>query len=235
MKNFLILLLLLLGAVRVHAAFDEYLSEQERYNRFAEGLDLWINSPIVLEDAIFFYYKGEGEEVYLSGEFNGWKRNLPMNYNETNEVWTLKWTERLDSGDYDYKLIVDDIWIADPYNTNSYLNLSGDEVSTFTLEDDFMPNKSYPLWIEGHTYRFYLDIEGANNVTLVGNFNHWNPYALPLENLGGGEWQLDYELPGGYAIYCFVVDGMWVPDPNNLTQYSDGSGNIVNVLFVEEE
>jgi 1,4-alpha-glucan branching enzyme len=233
MKKILLVVISFTLLAPLFAEFEEYLSEQEKYNRLVEGEAFWINTPLVLDDYIFFYFDGEADKVLLSGDFNGWKRDTPMAYNPETGVWSYRFEDRLDAGDYSYKLVIDDIWTPDPNNTNSYINDYGQEVSSFSLEDDYIPGKTYPLILNSNTYRFLYEGDGLNNVALAGNFNNWNPYAHPMENLGAGDWALDIELKQGFTIYCFVVDGNWIPDPKNLNQYSDGLGNTVNVLYVE--
>ncbi len=232
MKKLAVLASLLFLAATVHAQFREYLSEEEKYNRLIEDSMFWVNAPIILEDSIVFYYRGEARKVIVAGDFNNWRIEYPMTYNPTNKLWTFRWQERLSHGVYRYKFVVDDIWIADPFNTNIQIDRSGQPVSYFTLGEDFIPNKTYPLMLSNRIYRFhYHDLE-AVNVSLVGDFNNWNPYANPMRHTGEGFWDIDVLLKPGIHIYCFVVDEQWIPDPLNLKQYSDRAGNIVNVLFV---
>jgi hypothetical protein len=63
--------------------------------------------------------------------------------------------------------------------------------------------------------RFALVAHGAREVSLVGDFNDWNPRATPLRTTGsGGGWTVTVPLPPGRYTYAFVVDGVtWTPDP----------------------
>lgn len=235
MKSVKIIIATILIFISGYAAaeFTEFLSEEERYNRLTEELDYWINSPIVLDDSIIFYYKGDATRVAVSGEFNNWARTNYMSWNKDSGIWTFSWKTRLAEGEYQYKLIIDDIWVGDPYNTNVIIDKSGIEVTYFELDEEFIPDISYPLWVSNDIYRFHYYQNSVDNVSLVGDFNNWNPYANPMTYLGGGDWQVDIKLKPGFKVYCFVVDGYWIADPDNLDQYSDRLGNVVNVFFVD--
>ncbi len=211
----------------------DYLSKEAELQKLTKNMDYWINSPIVMEDSIVFFFKEKASKVYVSGNFNSWKHYLPMEEKETN-FWIFAWDKRLSKGVYQYKLIVDEIWINDPNNTNFTIDDSGQEVSYFELKDDFIPYAKYPLWLENGTYLFKYDSTTARDVFLVGDFNNWNPFNLSMTNKGAGEFYIKISLKPGLHTYCFVVDGEWKTDPNNRDQYSDEVGNIVNTIYIKK-
>jgi 1,4-alpha-glucan branching enzyme len=61
--------------------------------------------------------------------------------------------------------------------------------------------------------RFVHVAPGATAVSLVGDFNQWNPSAIPLRRLGDGTWIVDVPLSPGRYAYAFIVDGRIVIDP----------------------
>lgn len=65
------------------------------------------------------------------------------------------------------------------------------------------------------TVQFVLAAPGATGVTLVGDFNDWDPSAMPLRpTADGAVWSVTVPLTPGRHEYAFVVDGTeWVPDP----------------------
>jgi 1,4-alpha-glucan branching enzyme len=62
---------------------------------------------------------------------------------------------------------------------------------------------------------FDLNVATAKRVSVVGDFNHWDVQATPLQRpAAGGEWHAAVRLPPGRHVYAFVVDGVrWVADP----------------------
>jgi len=62
---------------------------------------------------------------------------------------------------------------------------------------------------------FVFRAPGATRVSLVGDFNGWDPNATPLARATTGEiWTAQVPLAHGLHAYAFVIDGQdWEPDP----------------------
>jgi hypothetical protein len=62
---------------------------------------------------------------------------------------------------------------------------------------------------------FVLKAPHAARVTIVGDFNDWDPTATPMHRAGDNAWWAVVRLPAGRYHYAFVVDGTrWVADPS---------------------
>ncbi|HEX8906778.1 MAG TPA: isoamylase early set domain-containing protein, partial [Longimicrobiaceae bacterium] len=87
------------------------------------------------------------------------------------------------------------------------------------------------------TVRFELVAPGARRVTLVGDFNEWDPAATPLHAAGrGGVWSVEVPLHGGRYTYSFVVDGSaWRGDPAAPPAPEDDFGRPSSVILVPGE
>src|SRR5438067_9973386 len=58
------------------------------------------------------------------------------------------------------------------------------------------------------TVRFVYVAPYASRVALVGDFNAWNPAAMPMRRSADGRaWMIDVPLMPGRHVYAFVVDG----------------------------
>ncbi|MCX6891162.1 MAG: isoamylase early set domain-containing protein [Verrucomicrobiota bacterium] len=53
----------------------------------------------------------------------------------------------------------------------------------------------------------------AKAVSVVGDFNAWNPAAHPLNQMPDHSWLLTMELKHGHHRYAFLVDGVLTLDP----------------------
>ena len=74
------------------------------------------------------------------------------------------------------------------------------------------------------TVEFSLELPGASEVSLVGDFNDWNIGALKLKN-NGGVWRAKLKIKPGRYQYAFVVDGKkWIADPNSKNYVDSGFG-----------
>jgi hypothetical protein len=61
--------------------------------------------------------------------------------------------------------------------------------------------------------QFVLVQPKAKRVSVVGDFNDWDPAATPLES-SAGVWTAEVGLPTGPQSYAFVVDeSRWIADP----------------------
>lgn len=72
----------------------------------------------------------------------------------------------------------------------------------------------------------------ATHVSVAGKFNHWNPNATPLRNTGLGEWVVRLMLRSGQYEYRFVVDGLWIEDPEAVQRVANPHGTYNSVLTV---
>lgn len=69
----------------------------------------------------------------------------------------------------------------------------------------------------------------ANKVFVSGEFNNWVPWQTFLSKKGD-EWVCKVHLDRGSYKYMFVVDGDWIPDPDNpLQDKSSFTSSILNV------
>jgi hypothetical protein len=62
---------------------------------------------------------------------------------------------------------------------------------------------------------FVFDAPGAAMVSLVGDFNGWDPHATPLRrSASGGRWTTEVRLDRGLHQYGYVIDDrIWAVDP----------------------
>jgi 1,4-alpha-glucan branching enzyme len=199
---------------------DRALSFKDRlYDKFFlnETFGLDVNQIKINEDgAIRFFLPGHenAEEVYLAGSFNAWDpKELKMQRMEGG--WQLKCD--LPPARYEYKFVVDDVWMHDPDNPDKKRN----EYASFNSVIDVTVPVTFTL----------KGFEKARTVILAGTFNDWNEKDLKMIH-EDDVWEISIPLVGGKHHYKFIVDGQWYVDPSNPIWENDGRGNINSVLFV---
>jgi glycosidase len=69
------------------------------------------------------------------------------------------------------------------------------------------------------------------SVSIVGDFNNWNPKTNVM-NHAGERWFAALFLNPGMYSYQFVADGKWMMDPMNKDSVSNGMGGYNSVLRV---
>jgi 1,4-alpha-glucan branching enzyme len=72
--------------------------------------------------------------------------------------------------------------------------------------------------------RFAFTAPGARQVSLAGDFNHWNTQAGPMHKGSDGVWHLSLALQPGRYEYRFFVDEIWCDDPAALQKAANSMG-----------
>jgi len=81
--------------------------------------------------------------------------------------------------------------------------------------------------------RFVFVAPYASRVAVVGDFNGWNPAAMPMRrSTDGHAWLLDVPLAPGRHVYSFIVDGDLAPDPAAPRAGDDDFGVPSSVVLV---
>jgi hypothetical protein len=87
----------------------------------------------------------------------------------------------------------------------------------------------------GETHIFRLRAPDAVAVSLVADFNYWNPDTDPLRRAGDGWWEARVTLPQGTHQYAYWVDGKLVTPPDADVTVEDGFGGRNGLLQVRPD
>jgi hypothetical protein len=80
---------------------------------------------------------------------------------------------------------------------------------------------------------FSLRAPGSSRVSIVGDFNDWDPRANPLTARAGDVWATTIPLDPGRYNYAFVVDGAaWVPGDADPRALGEDFGTPTSVVMV---
>lgn len=86
----------------------------------------------------------------------------------------------------------------------------------------------------GSRVRFSLAAPSARTVSLVGDFDGWNPTAIPMR-LDEGRWVVDVRLPPGRHVFAYAVDGGLRVDPAAPRAVEDDFGVPSSVIVVSKQ
>lgn len=85
------------------------------------------------------------------------------------------------------------------------------------------------------TVEFVFRTAADSAVTLVGDFNDWDPRATPLHPAAAGVWTVTVPLRPGRYRYTFIVDGTrWRRDPGAPRALEDDFGTPTSVITVAQ-
>lgn len=176
-----------------------------------------VNSVIMKGDTFHFTLKGysQARQVFVAGSFNQWNP-AALEMKKTSSGWYLPYI--LPPGNYEYKFLVDGVWLPDP--DNPYTNGVGDFLnSVLTIE----PNHTFTL--PGYSK--------AHDVYCTGSFNGWSESGYRMKWVGD-KWLLPVHLYPGKVHYKFIVDGEWILDPNNSQWEENEHGTGNSFIWIKE-
>ena len=127
-----------------------------------------------------------------------------------------------------YRINVDGLWLPDRFNPESEEDSLGVSFSVFSLAK--APEKSLesPVVRRGGEVTFWFRSAPGHFVSLIGEFNQWDPYWEPMQEVRPGLYTTTVRLPPGRHYYLFSVDGERVPDPRNVENAEDREGFLVS-------
>jgi 1,4-alpha-glucan branching enzyme len=91
---------------------------------------------------------------------------------------------------------------------------------------------SFPYQKPLRGINFLCHAPQAKSVSLVGDFNQWNPTAHPMRQVPDRSWLLLVELKHGHHRYAFLVDGVLTLDPRGQGVTRNDQGQRVSLVAV---
>jgi 1,4-alpha-glucan branching enzyme len=79
---------------------------------------------------------------------------------------------------------------------------------------------------------FFCRTPQAKCVSLIGDFNNWDPNAHPMARRPDGAWYIRLELPHGHHQYLFLVDGKPTLDPNAMGKVHNERNETVSLIAI---
>ena len=83
-----------------------------------------------------------------------------------------------------------------------------------------------------HLVDFICRAPQAKSVSLVGDFNGWQPTAHPMTRMPDGGWVIRMELSHGHHQYLFLVDGKPTLDPNAMGKVHNERNETVSLIAI---
>ncbi|MGB7292195.1 MAG: prolyl oligopeptidase family serine peptidase [Thermodesulfobacteriota bacterium] len=145
----------------------------------------WATKPVKVKEGILFsFYSPGAKEVFLAGDFNGWKsRETPL-IKGRDDVWRVI-LELKPNRAYDYKYIVDGNWVNDPNNRDLNPDIAGGANSVIFIGEkgDILAERA------PERHKFTLEGRGIKQRTYRStNYNRdFEFYYIPLQTQSGRE------------------------------------------------
>ncbi len=110
--------------------------------------------------------------------------------------------------------------------------LSGQEVNLEVPATDHWHSLLHGPRVVSGGMLFEADFPHAKRVGITGDFCDWSADGLPMSCRSDGVWECRLELGGGQHQYRFIVDGSWLPDPNNPQTVPNEFGGANSVVVI---
>ena len=188
---------------------------------------------LIVADGLLFTYKNrKAGKVSIAGNFSAWK--LKKMERGKDGVWFFFLSDSDFTGRIEYKFNVDGLWTDDPYNISREDDRCGSYLSTAELEA--APDNKLVTYkmLKNNTVLFRIYKPDAHIISLVGDFNGWNPENDLMRKDSDGIWRLEKRLAAGTYRYKYVIDGEWLPDTFNRDSASDSTGDICSVIKISK-
>jgi Carbohydrate-binding module 48 (Isoamylase N-terminal domain) len=82
-------------------------------------------------------------------------------------------------------------------------------------------------------HQFVLRNDAARKISVVGDFNTWNPRSAPMTRAADGVWSAVIAVPPGRHVYGFMIDdSLFTLDPRAATVRDPDLGSNGSVVLV---
>ena len=187
----------------------------------------------VTSGLLFTYKSRKAVSVSISGNFSSWT-HIPMKRG-VNGVWYYFYSVESDEQirEIRYKFYVDGIWTHDPRNPFQENDGTGSRLSLSSAPSPHYTTRVTYKMTGKNTVEFRTYDPAARLISLVGDFNNWNPENDLMQRGRDGIWRLTKRLTPGKYRYMYFIDGRGTPDLYNPNSSSTISGDICSLIIIE--
>jgi hypothetical protein len=190
------------------------------------------SAPYLTRDTIMLSYAGSPGIQSVSMALEHERYGIFRTY-EKNEHGIFVLTIPIPEGrdELRYRIVVDGLWTVDP-NAQVEIDDRGIPVSCIALPVQSMaPHPGITRLEDGRTRFTYYGSAGSR-VSVVGDFNRWDPFLTTMEEspVHPGVYSAVVRLPRNARFYRYIVDGTEIPDPGNDLSSSNGWGEVASII-----
>lgn len=190
------------------------------------------DEPVITQDRLILTYQRSVPTLFVGVRFEHESyRKLHIYQRNPNGVFFLVVPLPEGKREIKYRICVDGLWMRDPYNPQILQDpLRGSELSIIYAPEPEARQRFGPESIGESTVCFTFHGQPGQQVSVVGSFNHWDPFEHPLKEERDGFYKACIRLGPGRHHYAFMVDGNRLRDPFNPMTAYDRDDNPLSVL-----
>jgi 1,4-alpha-glucan branching enzyme len=185
----------------------------------------------MVEDALILSFSPAVPARFVGVRFanESWAVLHPCALNE-NGVFVLDYPVPEGLREIRYRVVVDGQWMADPLNPAVDTDVAGTQVSVFTLDSEPARPVVNPRVERDGSVTFVYQGTAGRRVSIVGDFNNWDPFMDYLSEGQPGSYSVTLRMPAGVHWYYFVSDGRRILDRFNAASATDPDGAAVSTF-----
>jgi 1,4-alpha-glucan branching enzyme len=187
--------------------------------------------PRMLDDVLVLSLKPDRPALFVGVRFahEAWKVLHPYTRNDRG-AFVLDYPVPEGVREIRYRIVVDGLWMPDPANPRTDTDESGVSFSVYSLEKEPVRTIVNPK-PDGRSLTFVFQGSPGRRVSLVGDFNNWDPFMDPLDETAPGMYSISIRVPAGEHWYYFFTDGRRILDRFNAQTGVDPDGGTVSYFF----
>jgi hypothetical protein len=191
-----------------------------------------MQAPRLVGDTLLLTYRSRDQVRFVGVRFRHeqWAVLHAYAVNE-NGVFVLDYPLPAGVGRLAYRIMVDGVWMTDPSNPLVETDERGVAVSVFEVETEPWRSVVNPEVKAGKATFVYLGTPGTR-VSLVGDFNEWDPFAELMTEERPGRFSATIAVRPGRHYYAFFAGGRKVLDEANSETGVDPDGRRVSSFTV---
>jgi 1,4-alpha-glucan branching enzyme len=185
--------------------------------------------PRMVDDVLVLSFKPEKPVRFVGARFEheAWKLVHPYAMNERG-VFVLDYPVPEGVREIHYRIVVDGLWMPDPANQVTVPDGAGVAFSVYRLEKEPVRTVVNPKPDSAGALTFVFRGSPGRHVSIVGDFNNWDPFMDPLDETSPGSYSVTLRVPTGEHWYYFFSDGRRILDRFNAQTGVDPDGGTVN-------
>ncbi len=191
-----------------------------------------MQAPRLVGDTLLLTYRSRDPVRFVGVRFQHEHMALLHAYSvNENGVFVLDYPLPAGASRLVYRIVVDGVWMADPSNPVVETDERGVEVSVFEVEAEPWRSIVNPEVKAGKATFVFMGTPGAR-VSLVGDFNEWDPFAELMIEERPGRFRATIDVRPGRHYYAFFAGGRKVLDEANSETGVDPDGRRVSSFTV---
>ncbi|MBN1413346.1 MAG: hypothetical protein JW969_21065 [Spirochaetales bacterium] len=189
------------------------------------------SAPQFFGQSVLLTYKGEKPARYVAARFmhEDFSR-LHVYEKNQHGVFFLVYPLPGDVNEIRYRISVDGLWKRDSKNKDYISSETGPIFSVIYLDPERKKETVPSTDVMDNEIRFSFSSYSGRSVSLVGDFNNWDPFMHPMLETRPGHYEISLRVSPGRHMYYFLVDGEKKLDPAVSDMVFDKEGNYFSLI-----